>query len=152
MTWRDRRENRTHTAAVREAKAVQTRDTNVPTVLLHPYIGSNLSAHLLVDSARIPGLGQLVRHGTAKNASFSVARGLYLNRHAHVEGASNPITLGSDDTAISISEIQVVPGKSFNRWSLRRQLSAELLQCRREANPNNDVFVSCFCILKGDDM
>lgn len=128
------------------------RDTNIRALILHPNVGSHLTAHLLVDGARVPGLCELMRHWTTEDEELRAVRRLDLDGYAHVEGASNPLALSADNAAVSIAKLQVVSGKSFNCMSLPPQLSIKLLQGSRGGCSKDDVVVSFFCILVCDQI
>jgi len=91
-----------------------------------------------------------VRHGAAENEAFGVVSRLDLDRHTHIEGASNPLAFAGDDAAVLIAELQVVSGKSLYFVSLPPQLSIELLQSNRGGGSKDNVVVSFFRILVCD--
>jgi hypothetical protein len=120
----------TYVAVIREAEAVQLRYTEVSAPVLHPCIRPHLAAQLLVHRARVPGLGELVRHGAAEDEPPAGALRLHLDGHTHVEAAPDPLVLRIDVAGVPIAEPQMVPDKSRDRLSAVSEHLGELLRGR----------------------
>lgn len=94
-----------HMAAIREAKAVQVRDTDTRTFILHPSIRSHLTTKLLVYCPWVYLFSELVGHRAAEDDFAGPATGLRfrLDRHADVEAALDPCGLLKDRTYVFIA-------------------------------------------------
>lgn len=103
---------------VRESEAVQVWNADVGALMLHPGIRSYLRAQLLIHCAWVLDFSKLMRHRTPKDELLVAADGLYLYRYTDVEAATNPLSLCTDNTGVSIAEPQVVLNKCLDSLSL----------------------------------
>jgi len=101
----------TYVGVVREAETVEVRDPEVRALGLHPRVGSSLTPQLLVDSAGVPRLCELVWHRAAHHelgrhrggVGGAGVRMADLDGDTHVEAASDPLAglFHDDDGATS---------------------------------------------------
>ena len=80
-----------HLAAVREAKAEEMGRSDLRAVFFHPDMGANLTAQLLIDTARASLLCKLVWHWATEDHLPTWRRAIgstHLDKDANVEGAS----------------------------------------------------------------
>lgn len=92
-------------AAIREAKAIEVRDSDIRTSILHPCICSHLTTKLLVYCSRVYLFSELVGHRAAEDnfAGPATGLGLRLDRYADVETALDPCVLLEDRTCVFIT-------------------------------------------------
>lgn len=130
----------TNLVAVCETKGIEVRDTDVGTVLLHPGISSHLARNLLINSAGLLLLGELVGHGAKKDkaSGLGLPAGVDIDEDAKIEAALYPRVWRQNDAAVFEAQMQMVSDHSSNRLGHAANLwpktldSALVLKARRK--------------------
>ncbi len=103
----------TYMSVVREAKAVQVQNGNVSVSIFYLYVGSNLVAQFLVNTASVIGFGKLVWHRTTKDQVLVKAGRPSFHRYIYIKAPSNLLVLCFDNTSVLIAQSQVMPNKAW---------------------------------------